>query len=277
MHRRTGRGSVLAPVEFQGTADDARSLLTTISSTVVTVIALVLGLTVVALQLASTQFSPRLLRNFLRDRPTQVVLSVFLATFTYSTAGLYTVGVAAGVRTERYPRLAVTGAIVLLLASLAMVVYFARPPGVLHSDRHGHRPGPLGVLDLVRRLPGTQEEAPPGPPACAVPVPRSTPGTCRPRTWVRCCRWPHGIRCGSRCTTGSVSTWSPGPSSRRYSGSRRTTRHPMSRRSRPRQSVAKSAPHHRGESSDRAIGALTGASDRDGGRRWSGPACRPLA
>lgn len=51
----TGRGSVLAPVEFRGTTDDARSLLTTISSTVVTVvtvIALVLGLTVVALQLA---------------------------------------------------------------------------------------------------------------------------------------------------------------------------------------------------------------------------------
>ena len=46
---------------FQGTADDARSLLVTIAGTVVTVIALVLGLTVVALQLSSTQFSPRLL------------------------------------------------------------------------------------------------------------------------------------------------------------------------------------------------------------------------
>ena len=64
--------SPLAPLAFQGTADDARGLLTTISSTVVTVIALVLGLTVVALQLASTQFSPRLLRNFLRDRSTPV-------------------------------------------------------------------------------------------------------------------------------------------------------------------------------------------------------------
>jgi uncharacterized membrane protein len=61
--------SVLAPLAFQGTADDARALLTTIASTVVTVLALVLGLTVVALQLSSTQFSPRLLRNFLRDRP----------------------------------------------------------------------------------------------------------------------------------------------------------------------------------------------------------------
>jgi uncharacterized membrane protein len=77
-------GSPLNRIAFQGTADDARVLLISITSTVVTVIALVLGLTVVALQLSSTQFSPRLLRNFLRDRPTQVVLSGFLATFAYS-------------------------------------------------------------------------------------------------------------------------------------------------------------------------------------------------
>jgi uncharacterized membrane protein len=83
-------GSRLNWLAFQGTADDARALLIAITSTVVTVIALVLGLTVVALQLSSTQFSPRLLRNFLRDRGTQVVLSAFIATFVYSAAGLFT-------------------------------------------------------------------------------------------------------------------------------------------------------------------------------------------
>src|SRR5690349_5087549 len=88
---------------FQGTPDDARTLLIAIASTLATVIALVLGLTVVALQLASTQFSPRLLRDFLRDPINQVVLSVFVATFTYSTAGLFTVGVEAGRRVEDYP------------------------------------------------------------------------------------------------------------------------------------------------------------------------------
>jgi hypothetical protein len=118
-------GSPLNWLAFQGTADDARALLITVSSTVVTVIALVLDLTVVALQLSSTQFSPRLLRNFLRDRATQVVLSTFIATFVYSAAGLFTVGLDAGTRTEVYPRLAVSGAIVLLFLSLGMVVYFA--------------------------------------------------------------------------------------------------------------------------------------------------------
>jgi uncharacterized membrane protein len=118
-------GSFLSRLAFQGTADDARNLLVAVTSTVVTVIALVLGLTVVALQLSSTQFSPRLLRNFLRDRPTQVVLSVFIATFVYSAAGLFTVGLEAGIRTESYPRLAVSGSILLLFASLGMVVYYA--------------------------------------------------------------------------------------------------------------------------------------------------------
>src|SRR6478752_3617199 len=116
--------SSLAPLVFQGTADDARNLLIGIASTMVTVIALVLGLTVVALQLASTQFSPRLLRNFLRDRVNQVVLSVFVATFTYSTAGLFTVGVEAGQRVEDYPRLAVSFALVLLFVTLLMLVFF---------------------------------------------------------------------------------------------------------------------------------------------------------
>jgi uncharacterized membrane protein len=114
-----------SPLVFQGTADDARGLLIAISGTVVTVIALTLGLTVVALQLSSTQFSPRLLRNFLRDRPNQVVLSLFVATFTYSAAGLFTVGVASGTRVEEFPRLAVSGAMVMLFVSLAAVVFFA--------------------------------------------------------------------------------------------------------------------------------------------------------
>src|SRR5918999_1502534 len=142
------RGTLLDRVAFQGTADDARTVLITVSSTVVTVIALVLGLTVVALQLSSTAFSPRLLRNFLRDRATQIVLSVFIATFAYSAGGLFTVGLAAGERTEEFPRLAISGAILLLFASLGMVVYFA--DHLMHSiqiDAINRR-----VVDNTRRV-----------------------------------------------------------------------------------------------------------------------------
>ncbi len=161
--------SLFAPLAFQGTADDARILLSSITSTVITVIALVLGLTVVALQLSSTQFSPRLLRNFLRDRPNQVVLSTFVATFVYSAAGLYTVGVAAGARTEDFPRLAVSGALMLMFASLAMVVYFA--DHLAHSiqvDAIGKRVE-RGTLRVVHDRLGRVENTTPTPPAWSVP------------------------------------------------------------------------------------------------------------
>ena len=154
-----------SPWAFSGTADDARALLTIITGTVVTVIALVLGLTVVALQLSSTQFSPRLLRKFLRDRANQIVLSVFVATFVYSSAGLYTVGLAAGGRVEQFPRLAVSGAIGLLFATMAMVVYFA--DHLAHSiqvDAIGARVE-KDTLAVVRgRLGGVIEEPTPTPP-----------------------------------------------------------------------------------------------------------------
>jgi len=168
--------SALAPITFQGTADDARNLLVAVTSTVVTVIALVLGLTVVALQLSSTQFSPRLLRNFLRHRTNQVVLSIFLATFAYSAAGLFTVGISAGERTDDYPRLAVSGAIVMLFASLAAVVVFA--DHLSHSiqiDAITRRveSGTLAVLKKERLR--TNVPAP-DPPDWAVPVLASRSG-----------------------------------------------------------------------------------------------------
>ena len=170
-------GSPLAPLAFQGTADDARALLTIIAGTVVTVIALVLGLTVVALQLSSTQFSPRLLRKFLRDRANQVVLSVFVATFVYSSAGLYTVGLSAGARVEQFPRLAVSGAIVLLFASMAMVVYFA--DHLAHSiqvDAIGARVEKETLAVVRSRLGGGVEQPAPTPPAWAVAIPAARSG-----------------------------------------------------------------------------------------------------
>ena len=118
------RDGLLYKLVFQGTPDDARTLLIGTAGTMISVVAVVLGLTVVALQVASSQYSPRLLGNFLRDRPNQIVLSVFVATFAYSTAGLYTVGISGGGRVAEFPRLAVTGAILLLFASLGFLVYF---------------------------------------------------------------------------------------------------------------------------------------------------------
>jgi uncharacterized membrane protein len=71
--------SLLWPLAFQGTAENARGILVVMSATMITVTGLVFALTIVALQIASGRYSPRLLRNFMRDRGTQVVLGVFVA------------------------------------------------------------------------------------------------------------------------------------------------------------------------------------------------------
>ena len=117
-------GSPLATLAFQGTADDARSLLIVVSSTMITVTGLVFALTIVALQIASGQYSPRLLRNFMRDRGTQLVLSIFVGAFAYSTAGLYTVGIEGSGQEAFVPRLAVSGSLALALASVGVLIYF---------------------------------------------------------------------------------------------------------------------------------------------------------
>ncbi len=155
---------------FQGTADDARALLITIAGTMVTVIALLLGLAVVALQLASTQFSPRLLRNFLRDRPNQIVLSVFVGTFVYSAAGLFDVGISGGQRVGQFPRLAVTVAIALMFVSLAMLVFFA--DHLAHSLQIDHimRTVEQNTLAVVRTLPAGRPAPPIPAGATAVPA-----------------------------------------------------------------------------------------------------------
>jgi uncharacterized membrane protein len=174
-----GPGSPISPFLFQGTADDARNLLIGISGTMMTVIALVLGLTLVALQLSSTQFSPRLLRFFLRDRVNQLTLSVFVATFVYSTAGLYTVGVDNGRRTDTYPKLAVTLAIVLVFASLLVLVYF------VHHISHaiqideimlGVQQKTLRVIEHDLPTTGVTGEPAPEPPVWSVSVPAYASG-----------------------------------------------------------------------------------------------------
>jgi uncharacterized membrane protein len=172
-----GPGSPFSGLLFQGTSDDARTLLIGIASTMVTVIALVLGLTLVALQLASTQFSPRLLRNFLRDLTNQLTLSTFVATFAYSTAGLYTVGISKGRRTDDYPRLAVSGALLLFFLSMVMLVYF------VHHLAHSIQVDQVmlgvetGTLDVIRHsmTVGVLDAAAPRPPegADTIPAPRS--------------------------------------------------------------------------------------------------------
>src|ERR1039457_3236286 len=67
-----------------GSADAGRQVLTTIAAAVITVVGLVFSITILALTLASQQFGPRMMRNFIRDIGNQVTLGVFVGTFVYS-------------------------------------------------------------------------------------------------------------------------------------------------------------------------------------------------
>src|SRR5689334_15337853 len=71
--------------------EGARAILSAIASSMITVAGLTFSITMLTLQLASSQFGPRLLRNFMRDRGNQIVLGTFIATFIYCLLVLRTV------------------------------------------------------------------------------------------------------------------------------------------------------------------------------------------
>jgi uncharacterized membrane protein len=105
-----------------GSADAARQVLTAIAAAVITVVGLVFSITIVALTLASTQFGPRMLRNFIRDRGTQITLGTFVATFVYAVVALGSIS--HGSRGDFVPHLSITVALALVLASLGVLIYF---------------------------------------------------------------------------------------------------------------------------------------------------------
>jgi uncharacterized membrane protein len=104
-----------------GSADAARQILTATAAAVITVVGLVFSITIVALTLASTQFGPRMLRNFVRDRGTQFTLGTFVATFVYSVLVL---GSVSNGNNGFVPHLSITVALALLLVDLGVLIYF---------------------------------------------------------------------------------------------------------------------------------------------------------
>jgi uncharacterized membrane protein len=107
---------------LSGTADVARVLLATVAASIITVIGIVFSITIVALTLASTQFGPRMLRNFVRDPGTQLCLGTFVASFCYAMVALVSVG--GGPHGDFVPHLSITVTLVLTLFDVAVLIYF---------------------------------------------------------------------------------------------------------------------------------------------------------
>ncbi len=103
---------------FTGNADAARSVLSTIATAMITFTGLVFSITIVALQLASGQFSPRVMRTFLRDNASKVALATFVATFSYAFTVLR------ATRADDVPGISVNLAIILVFVSVAVFVHY---------------------------------------------------------------------------------------------------------------------------------------------------------
>lgn len=115
---RPARGSAWAAL-WPGDVDSAATALQAVATTSVTVTTLTFSLTVVTLQLASQQFSPRLLRRYARDSATKTVLTVLTCTFVFAITTLSFLGAQKPV-----PAPALVTAMVLGVASLAAVLAY---------------------------------------------------------------------------------------------------------------------------------------------------------
>ncbi len=107
---------------ISGSADAARQILTTIAAAIITVVGVVFSIILVTLTLASTQFGPRMLRNFIRDRGTQLTLGTFVATFVYAVLVLVSIGT--GSHGDFVPHISVTVTLGLMVADLGVLIYF---------------------------------------------------------------------------------------------------------------------------------------------------------
>jgi uncharacterized membrane protein len=109
---------------FGGNAEGARTLLSVIAGSLITVISVAFSVTMIAIQQASTQYTPRVLRNYTKDRGNQLVLGTYIATFTYALLVLREVRAAGEDGAGFVPTWSILGAMLLALASLGALIYF---------------------------------------------------------------------------------------------------------------------------------------------------------
>ncbi|MCZ2860437.1 DUF2254 domain-containing protein [Blastococcus sp. VKM Ac-2987] len=111
---------------FGGDPGAARDLLAAIAGSLISVTGVTFSLTVVALQLGSSQYSPRLLQTFVTDPVVQGTLAQLTGTFVYALTVLRTVRTAEATLDGRafVPRLSITLAFLFALGSVAALVFF---------------------------------------------------------------------------------------------------------------------------------------------------------
>ena len=124
------------PALFASDADGARDLLAIIAGSMITVAGVVFSITIAALAQAASQYTSRVLRNFMRDRGNQAVLGVFLGVFAYCLVVMH--AITPDSQQGFVPLVAVVVGLLLSLVAVAFLVALFKA-----------RPSPFYILDEV--------------------------------------------------------------------------------------------------------------------------------
>jgi len=113
------------PWRFDGSASAAETLLSTLAGSLITVVSLAFSITIVALQQAATQLTPRVMRTFMHDRGNQLVFGSYIGTFTYALLVLRRVRTPDAAGGGAFvPGLAIAAALVLAFWCVGLLIYF---------------------------------------------------------------------------------------------------------------------------------------------------------
>ncbi|HSM15380.1 MAG TPA: DUF2254 domain-containing protein [Gemmatimonadales bacterium] len=138
---------------FTGGAKGASAVMGIVAGSMITVAGVVFSMTLVALSLASSQLGPRLLRSFMRDSTTQVVLGTFIATFLYCLIVLRAIRHAEEV--TFVPHLSVTLGVLLAVMSVGVFIYFIHHVSVsIQANEIAARIGKELIEGIDRLFPG---------------------------------------------------------------------------------------------------------------------------
>lgn len=107
-----------------GSPDSARDVMSVIAGGMVSIVGVTFSVVVIALVLASNQFSPRILRSFTSDRINQTVLGVFVGTFLYAVLILRSIRSSGDQGGAYVPALGVTLGMVGAVVALGFFIYF---------------------------------------------------------------------------------------------------------------------------------------------------------
>src|SRR3954469_11302720 len=122
-------GYTLVSQSLTGGPDASLSILSAVATSMVSLAALVLTITMVVVQLAMGQFSPRIVQTILKDKPSQLAIGVFVGTFAFAMIAMRDVVVGSSGSSGRVPGLAVIVAFVLVLVAIALLVIYVHHIG----------------------------------------------------------------------------------------------------------------------------------------------------